>query len=84
MSKDGQSSSKLDISIGGLKYKVEEIFKKVERKRKMENIREKLKDMQDQFRKPNIYLAIIPKRTGNMRERNYQRKDKNFQIGRSH
>lgn len=84
MSKDGQSSSKLDISIRGLTYKVEEIFKKVERKRKMENIREKLKDMRDQFRKPNIYLAIIPKRTGNMRERNYQRKDKNFQIGRSH
>lgn len=34
MSKDGQSSSKLDISIEGLKCKVEEIFKKVEQKEK--------------------------------------------------
>lgn len=34
MSKDDQSSSKLYISIEGPKYKVEEIFKKVEQKKK--------------------------------------------------
>lgn len=50
----------------------------------MENIRAKLNDMQDQFRKTSTYLAIIPKRTENTRKRNYQRKDKSFQIGKSH
>ena len=50
----------------------------------MENMREKLKDMEDQFRKSNIFLAGIPERTENTREKNYQRKGKSFQIGRSH
>ena len=46
----------------------------------MENMREKLKDMEDQFRKSNIFLAGIPERTENTREKNYQRKGKSFQI----
>lgn len=46
----------------------------------MENMRENLKDMLDQFSKSNIYLAGIPERTENMKGKIIKGKRRVFKL----